>query len=439
MATNLDHPLLVERQACILQASQIDKQARREGRDNTAEESAEIDTLLAKAEQLHAQWEDQPQPRQTSHRVGPVESAFGSPTIPTSFGSSGGSVASQLFGTPTETRGFSSFGDFLECVDGGRYDTRLVASNKTGVDSEGGFLVPQVFANAFIDAVVENTVLASRVRRFPMTSDTLHISGFDGNDHSSTLFGGIMAAWEEELGTLTEQAPTTRRVSFNARKLAVLTQASNELVSDASAYERMLGNALVQATAWKLDYALLRGTGAGQPLGCVNSDSKIEVAKESSQTPDTIWYANVVKMFARLHPMCYKSAIWVINPTCITELMQMDMHASAGSDSLVGDNQYIPFRESDGKFTLFGRPVEVTEKLPTLGDAGDIILVDPQCYALAMRQEIVVEKSAHAGFASDSSYYRAKMRCDGRPLWGKVMTPNTGDTLSWCVTLAERA
>ncbi len=436
-----NHPKLVEKQNCLTRAKHLMDSAKRDGnRDMTVEEAAECDRLIAEADRLEGEWLKEPQKRQTRP---PALGGYSAPTDYSTtglFGGDGASVADRLFGRKHETGGFASFGEWLQSVDSGRFDQRLQAANRIGVDSEGGFLVPQVYQNMFLDAVVEQTILVKRVRKFPMTSDTLNLSGFSGNDHTSTLFGGLMGAWEGELTTATPQTPTARRVSFQAKKLLILTQASNELVADADSYEQILGEALTQTTAWKLDYSMFRGTGAGQPLGIIGANSTISVAAEGGQTAGTIWFLNCVKMFARLHPACYNTSIWCINPTCIPALMTMDMHAdTAGSGSLVGDSRYEPFKEANGKFTLFGRPVEVTEKLPTVGTVGDIVLVDPTQYGLAMRQEVVVEKSVHAGFTTDSSYYRAKLRADGMPLWADPMTPNAGDTLSWCVTLAARS
>ena len=434
-----NHPLLLERKSCLLQAEQISRAAKKAHRDTTADEDAKIEDLLARAEQCKESWEAEPQPRQT--RQPPLhQGGFGVPTRMPSFGHDGASVANRLFGQQTNTDGFSSFGDWLQCLDSGRFDTRMRAASNEGVDSEGGFLVPSVYQNAYIDAVIEQSVILSRVRKVPMSSDTLNLSGWDGNDHTSNLFGGFVAGWEAELDTLDGQTPKTRRISLHARKLMILTQASNELIADAIGYETMLGQALIQATSWQLDYEILRGSGAGRPLGCINADSTIEITKESSQTAATIWYTNVVKMLSRLHPACYKNAIWVASPTIIPQLMSLDSHESAAAlgSGLVGDVPYRPFNESNGTFSLFGRPVEFTEKLPTLGTKGDIMLVDPTAYVLGMRQGIVVEKSVHAGFSSDSSFYRSKMRVDGQPLWAAAMTPRNGDSLSWCVVLATR-
>ena len=351
-----------------------------------------------------------------------------------------GTAAERLFGRQTATSGFGSLGEFLQTLGSGRFDSRMQAANTIGIDSQGGFLVPEIYQNAFLDATIEDSILTKRVRRFPMSSDTLSLNGFSGSDHTSDLYGGLEGAWEPELPGLSEQTAQTRRVSFNARKLMILSRSSNELLTDAPAFETMLGEALVKAMSFKLDYALFQGDGSGKPLGIIHANSTIEVAKQGSQTAATFWYDNAIKMFARLHPNSYKNAIWAFNPTLIPQLFSLDVHESASAlgSTLVGDFTYRPFRESDGKFSLFGLPAFPTEKLPVLGTMGDIVLVDPSQYGLAMRREIVVEKSGHAGFQTDSTYYRAKLRCDGQPLWADPMTPRAGDTLSWCVTLATR-
>ena len=50
---------------------------------------------------------------------------------------------------------------------------------------------------------------------------------------------------------------------------------------------------------FKIDDAILRGTGAGQPLGILKSGALVTVAKESGQT-DKITVENLVKMWSRL-------------------------------------------------------------------------------------------------------------------------------------------
>ena len=72
-------------------------------------------------------------------------------------------------------------------------------------------------------------------------------------------------------------------------------------------------------------------------------------------------------------------------------------------------------RETDGAFSLLGRPVDISEKFSALGSVGDIAFCAPSQYILGMRSQVELDKSGHVGFANDSSAYRARLRVDGQP------------------------
>jgi hypothetical protein len=56
-----------------------------------------------------------------------------------------------------------------------------------------------------------------------------------------------------------------------------------------------------------------------------------------------------------------------------------------------------------------------------------------------MRSDVSLAKSMHAGFSSDTSYYRAIVRLDGMPKLAAPITPANGETLSPFVVLETRA
>jgi HK97 family phage major capsid protein len=101
--------------------------------------------------------------------------------------------------------------------------------------------------------------------------------------------------------------------------------------------------------------------------------------------------------------------------------------------------QFVPvLREANGGWQLLTRPVLFTEKLPAVGDKGDILLADFSQYAIGVRKEITIEKSGHVYFMSDETAWRAITRVDGQGRWNKAYTPANGATQSWCVCLAAR-
>jgi HK97 family phage major capsid protein len=88
--------------------------------------------------------------------------------------------------------------------------------------------------------------------------------------------------------------------------------------------------------------------------------------------------------------------------------------------------------------TLFGKPVLISEKRPSLGSTGDLILVSLSNYAIGLRGQIRVESTNVASWLTDKVDIRVLLRVDGMGLWDKAITPMSGgDTKSWCVVLSS--
>lgn len=181
-----------------------------------------------------------------------------------------------------------------------------------------------------------------------------------------------------------------------------------------------------------MDYAFINGTGEGQPLGIINDPALLTVSKEESQGAATITYNNVVSMFSRLAPHCFKNAIWLANPSVIPQLLTMTIAIGTGGA------QIPVLREESGKFTLLGKEVLFTEKCPALGTKGDLIFVDLSQYVIGLRKEIALDRSNAPGWTEDMTDYRVIVRVDGQGTWDKPLTPKHGTSLSWAVALGNR-
>jgi len=335
-------------------------------------------------------------------------------------------------GVSLSTDGWSSRQEFLSTIHSGMSHPRLMAMTE-GTGAGGGFLVPTQYAAEMLDAMMENSIVMPRARVYPMTTEKMKIAGFDSSTNTAgTLFGGIDAQWIGESDTGTATNPKVRKIELTAKKLALFTSSSNELAEDGLNLDSQLSTSMSEANSWFLDYAFLRGTGAGQPLGVLNDPALITVNKATVQDADSLVYENLCDMLGRLHPGCFDRAVWVANPTCIPELLQLSQPIGTGGVT-------VPvMRETDGGFSIFTKPILFTEKLPTLGDKGDIILADFSQYAVGLRREITLEKSMHIRFMQDEVVWRAITRIDGQGRWNKAFTPANGVTQSWVVALEAR-
>jgi HK97 family phage major capsid protein len=337
--------------------------------------------------------------------------------------------------------GFQSFNDFLGAFHNSQtiFDPRLQAAQREAIPSDGGFAVPSQYAAQILDQALESEIVRPRAQIWPMTSDTRKVPAVDSFDHSANI-NGFSAQWIGELGTITDATMKLRLMEIHANKFALLGQASNELLADAGDYENVYGAKMTAAASWFLDYAFLQADGVGKPLGVLNDPALITVSKESGQLANTILYENVSNMLARLHPSCFANAIWVCNSTALPQLLRMQLVVKnvAGTENVGGSATPVFSQLADGTFRLLTRPLIFTEKLPQLSSKGDIVLADFSQYAVGMRKEISLDRSAHVGFTNDSTWFRIITRLDGQGVWKAPVTPKNGSSQSWCVTLQAR-
>lgn len=332
--------------------------------------------------------------------------------------------------------GFKSLGEFLSVYASGMIDNRIIGMRAAAASKfagNGGIMVPERFMAESLHPAGESEVVMPRAKVYAMSEGALTIAGFDDlSNTSGERFGGFTAEWQAEGEQFSEQTPETTAIRLNRKKLGLFTLASRELVTD-SQYEQQLIPALQSAFADFRDYAFLTGDGVGKPMGILNDVAMIEVAKESGQAADSLVIGNLDKMYSRLHPRLVRNAVWLVNPTCIPQLLAL-VRATGTSGTVVP-----VLNESSGSFSMYGLPCVLTSKLPVLGDAGDIVLADLSQYCIGMSRGVLIDRSEHYKFQNDQVAWRAVWRGDGVGRWRSVYTPRNGDTQSWCVKLAARA
>ena len=455
MPENTETARCTERQSAIVAASKQILEAAA-GRELTSEEKAdlaeqrrEFDALNDKiraADDIAAMSEDPTAGRRTSppslngHAPAPdteAEKFFARPI--------GGSPSyARLFGAAAASGndGWRDAGEFLRTVALGRSDQRLKASADSESGSPGGFSVPGVLASAIFDASLRQELVRPRAKVYNLTSSNISVVGLDTEDQSTRgSVGGLAMQMLSELATANDQTPKFRAVNFVAKKGMLYCGASIELVEDSINFTEELTNGFASAMALGLDNQFYRGTGAGQCVGILNSPATISVAKEGSQAADTISFNNVLGMYSRLYPPSIPTSTWWAHPSCVPELFKLSVRFfdAAGSDYVGGSLAPVFNQTSDGRFTLLGRPLEVTAHANKLGDQGDIALCNWGAYGIALRRLVSIESNRAAGWSNYSEHFRAIVRFDGMPLRSKPITlPDSADSLSDFVVLDSR-
>jgi HK97 family phage major capsid protein len=309
----------------------------------------------------------------------------------------------------------------------------------TAVGSDGGFLVQSDFTTELLKLMHDAAPLAGMCRHIPIgaNSNRLEAPIVDETSRATgSRWGGIQVYRTHEAGTVTATKPKFGKLQLDLEKTMGLVYVTEEGLRDAVSLTSIIQQGFSEEFAFKLTDEIVRGTGAGEPLGILNSAALIKVAKENSQGDGTIVYENVLNMWSRMYARSRANSYWIINQECEPQLYSMSMAVGTG-----GVPVYMSATGISGTpyATLFGRPVMPIEQASALGDVGDIMLVDMSQYLIIEKGGMQADESIHVQFLYDETAYRFITRNNGMPLWRTALTPYKGaNTLSPFVALAAR-
>ncbi len=302
------------------------------------------------------------------------------------------------------------------------------------VDSEGGFLVQHDVSNELLQEAYDSGQVVSRTRQRPVTGTGIKIRAVDETSRADgARMGGIQAFWTGEADEFQASKPKFRVIDQDLDKLTGLYYATDELLEDADALQAEVEGWFTEEFSFKFDDAVLRGTGAGMPLGVLNSGALITQAAEGGQAADSLVTKNLHNMFARMRPRSLARAAWFINQEVWPQLF--------GLEDSEGHLIYLPGgRLNEAPFgTILGLPVYPIEQASALGDVGDVTLMDLNQYLWIRKGGIQAATSIHVEFLTGQTAFRFVVRANGQPIPAAPITPYKGsNTLSPFVALAAR-
>ena len=343
--------------------------------------------------------------------------------------------------------GFKGLGDFaMACVRASQpqaqLDQRLAQMAPTtysteGAGADGGYLIPPEFSAQVMEYVNEEHSLYSKVDKTPVNQ---HLN-WPVDEEAPWSSSGPQAYWEGEAEQYTESKLKMRTAGMRLNKLVALCPVSDELMEDAPQLGAYLRSVIARKLRWKVDFAILQGTGVGMPLGVLNSPCLVTVAQEGSQN-DTILFENIAKMYMRMYADFRPNAVWVHNQDCEVELQNMYV-AGTSSDVPVYMPAGSPYSNlaNAPNGTIYGRPRYPHQACETLGDLGDIFFCDFSQYICGYKTAgPTFAESIHLYFDYGLTAVRATWRLAGMPKWSTTIAARDGSaTYSPFVTLAVRA
>jgi HK97 family phage major capsid protein len=337
-------------------------------------------------------------------------------------------------------------------VPNGNSNERRKTALAEGSGITGGYVIPPQFQSNLLTIAAEDGFIEPRAEVIPMNTRTVEWPMLDITTvqaaGTSPYFGGILASWQPEAATINETEPQFKQSTWTAWDLMLYTVSSNQLLADNGiGLDALLTQLFGQAITWYKEFAFLQGKGAGSsmPLGILNAPATLA---QNRNTPSRFLLQDAAAMLSHLQIRSWDDACWIMHQSVIPQLIQMVGGGTIGTPSttnipgnaLVWLSQYTgkpegPLAMKLPQAFLNGLPVYFTEKLPSLGTKGDVMLVDWSRYVIGTRLDMQIDVSPHYLFRNNQLAWRVISRCDGKPWLNSFITDQTGWQISPFVVL----
>lgn len=205
-----------------------------------------------------------------------------------------------------------------------------------GVNSLGGFSVPDELSTAVIRNVEQYGVAPTALQNFTMSSDTLMIP---------KRLSGVTGAWLGEGSEFSYSDMTGTQVQLVAQKFGVATKVSNELWADGVGIAELLTSEHSLAVAKALDEAVFIGDGTSSYGGHHGVAVKINTAAYSASVVtaasgnvsfETLDKEDFLSVLAKCPRYALPGAAWYISPAGYHAAMQRLDLAQGGNSSVAG-------------------------------------------------------------------------------------------------------
>ncbi|MBF0428924.1 MAG: phage major capsid protein [Magnetococcales bacterium] len=426
----------------LVEARKITTIAASEGRDLTEEETKGYDAISVKIKTLSAAIDREIDMISAEAQGAAVAKVVGheTPAATNTFGS--GEKQNDPKG------GFQSFGVFAAAVRvagqaGGAFDRRLAPEasmgstySSGGVGADGGFLIPPEFSTELFRLSLDGDALLPLTRNADINSNVMSYPYSEATPWGAT---GVKAYWEGEGDEMTKTKLSAKRLDMRLHRLGALVPVTQELLDDTQALSSYLIEEMSSAIRWKVNDAILSGTGAGMPTGCLASSAAMTVPKESAQPTMTLVLNNVTRMIATLPPGSKRTAIWILNNDVLPYLHTISTPSNAPPAFVqtAATGALIP-NAPDG--LLLGMPVIASQHANTFSSVGDVNLIDLKYYRTTTKSGgISTATSMHLYFDQNAVAFRATFRMDGKSIISAPIVPNKGsNNMSPFVLLGAR-
>jgi HK97 family phage major capsid protein len=300
-----------------------------------------------------------------------------------------------------------SLGKMIRGQATGKWDNaeaeRRALTESTG--GAGGYLVNPILSAELIDlARNKSVVMRAGARVLPMTTSEVKLARVQTDPTAYAV---------AENSTITESTGTFGQFSLRAKKLAVLTSASIELIEDVQNLDQLVKNQIAEVLALKLDYNILRGDGAGENIQGLfawqDGTPAIGVVEPGGNGAALADYGYPSQAVQKILEANGTPNAVIYAPRSWGEL-----------DRLVETTTGQPLRAPDSwnqlqKFVTNQIPINLT--YGTASDATELYVGDWTKLIVGMRTDVTLEisREANDAFEKGKVYIRGYLRADSLP------------------------
>lgn len=312
---------------------------------------------------------------------------------------------------------------FLGTLDGGQF----VAEQRMDTGSQGGFMVPRQFLSEILKVDPATSIVRPRAHVIPAgfpPDAGISIPALDQTGGApGNMFGGVQVDWIAEGVAKPETDAKLREINLEPKEVAGHIVVTDRLLRNWQAGGPFLQGLLRDAISQAEDFAFIAGSGAGKPLGFVNSPAAIAVPRT---TTGRILYADLVAMVSVMM-MRGGSPVWIASQSVLPQLLNM----------VDGDGRLIfQMAPADGLGPrLLGYPLIINNRFPGLGNKADISFGDFSNYLIKDGSGPFVATSEHVKFIENKTVIKAFWNVDGQPWLTGPFTEENGYQVSPFVVL----
>lgn len=266
---------------------------------------------------------------------------------------------------------------------------------QVGVDSEGGYLCPDTFADDLVKGLTARNIVR----------DLAHVFCTESGQHKIPVVATRgTASWVEEEGPIPEADDIFGQQYIGAHKVGTLIKVSEELLNDSAfdlegyfieEFARRIGN--------KEEDAFLTGDGAGKPTGLLN-DAEVGVTAASATT---ITADELIDLFYSLDAPYRTNAVWLVNDSTMRIIRKLKDQ----------NGQYLwqkALHEGEHE-TLLGKPIYHSPFAPNAeAGAKAVAFGDFSYYWIGDRQGITFRRLNERYADTGQVGFLATKRTDGK-------------------------